>query len=278
MFDQAVNVNLVVALMVEAKPFIDQFKLTPQPEHRVFKIYSNRNVSLIISGIGRTNAAAAVAYLGAQFSSANVSLWINFGIAGHRSQSIGELVIAHKILEKASGHAFYPLVYPVGLTSTELVTVDVPETGYANESAFDMEASGFAAVASKFTSLEFIQSVKVISDNAKSGIAAVSKSSIENLMHGSAAAVAGLVDVMLPSAAHRSAQIQLPQAFEHLLATARFSVTQTVQLKRLCQRYSALGLEQRLTEIAGMEFGSAKKIIQFLEAQLRQHIDIVRDS
>jgi hypothetical protein len=141
-----------------------------------------------------------------------------------------------------------------------------------------MEASGFAAVASKFTSLEFIQSVKVISDNAESGIAAVSKSSIEDLMRSSVTAVVQLIDVMLPSAVHRSAQIQLPQAFEQMLHTARFSATQTVQLKRLCQRYSALGLEQQLTEIAGMEFESAKKIIQFLEAQLRLHIDIVQDS
>jgi hypothetical protein len=140
-----------------------------------------------------------------------------------------------------------------------------------------MEASGFATVASKFSPLELIQSVKVISDNAQSGVEVVSQKSIEGAMQESVSAVINLVEVMLPSAIHRICQIQLPDSFNSILATARFSATQVAQLKRLCQRYSALGLEQRLAEIAAMEIESSKKIIQLLDAQLMQHADPVRD-
>jgi nucleoside phosphorylase len=278
MFDPRVNVNIVVALMAEAKPFVERLTLSLDAKHAVFKLYTAPGVNLIVSGMGRNNAAAATAYLGARTAEMQaVSVWINAGIAGHSSLSIGDLVIAHKILEKSTGRNFYPQVYPVSLTSTLLTTVDQPETDYLDESAFDMEASGFAAVASKFSPLECIQSVKVISDNAQSGVEVVSVQSIEGAMQENAKAVIKLVEVMLPSAIHRVSQTQLADAFQSMLARARFSATQVAQLKRLCQRYSALGLEQRLTEIAAMEIESSKKIIQHLDAQLLLCLDPAQD-
>lgn len=275
MFDPRINVNLVVALMIEAKGFIDRFKLSPDNRHTAFKIYGNGNVNLIVSGIGRNNAAAATAYLGAQSASQQgVPMWINAGIAGHHSLPVGELVIAHKILERASGSTFYPQVYPLALTSTLLTTVDTPETTYKEQSAFDMEASGFAAAASRFSSLELVQSVKVISDNASAGVETVSNQSIEALMQSCVSPVIELIEVMLPPAAHRVAQAYLPKSFDEIAQAARFSATQMVQLKRLCQRYSALGLEGRLAEIAARDIQSAKAIIQQLDAGLQQPMGV----
>ena len=279
MFDPAVSLNLVVALMAEAKPFIERFKLVHEPAHSVFKIYSNGNLRLVISGIGRNNAAAATAYLGAQSSApGKAAVWINLGIAGHSSFPVGTLIVAHKIFEKASGVAYYPQVYPGSLLTALLTTVDIPETNYAEESAFDMEASAFASIASKFTSLEFVQSIKVVSDNPEAGIDTVSKHSVDELMQQSVDAVIDLVQIMQPSTAHRLAQTYLPKAFDLIQQKTRFSATQSVQLKRLCQRYSALGLEQRLADVAAMDFISSKEIIHFLDADLVKHTDLAGDN
>ncbi len=271
MNDFRVNINLVVALMVEAKPFIDKLKLSHDAKHSTFKIYTsdNGNINLIVSGIGRNNAAAATAYLGAITSAQHdAAFWINAGIAGHSSLPVGDVVIANKLLERSTGRTFYPSVYPVSFTSTLLTTVDQPETSYLEQSAFDMEASAFAAAASKFSPLEFIQCVKVISDNIESGVESVSKGSIEQAAQTLVAAVNELIEAMGPDLEHCLAQTYLPKVFDDLRSGTHFSATQTVQLKRLCQRFSALGLEAKLNEMALLTFTSSKECIRLLEAEL----------
>ena len=114
MFDPNVNVNFVVALMAEAKPYINRLKLQPESRHKAFKVYVNDKVNLVVSGIGRNNAAAAAAYLGAHSAPAgSVSLWLNVGIAGHKTQPMGAVVVAHKVIERALAEDpgyFKPLV------------------------------------------------------------------------------------------------------------------------------------------------------------------------
>ena len=45
-------------------------------------------ISLTISGIGKTNAAMSIAHT-YEFNQQKNSIWINFGIAGHKDAKIG---------------------------------------------------------------------------------------------------------------------------------------------------------------------------------------------
>ncbi|QTA89775.1 hypothetical protein [Desulfonema magnum] len=60
--DHLMKIGLVMATMLEAVPFVKRFSLQPC-EQKPFKIYENENLLLIISGIGKANAAMACTYL-----------------------------------------------------------------------------------------------------------------------------------------------------------------------------------------------------------------------
>ena len=74
----------VVALKSEAKPIISYFELDHQSGNNIFPIYRNDKLghSLIISGVGQINAAAATTYLASESGAPPWAAWINLGIAG----------------------------------------------------------------------------------------------------------------------------------------------------------------------------------------------------
>ena len=55
--------NLVVALQAEARPIIEALDLVQDSLAGIFPVYCNGSVSLVVSGVGRTYCAAAVAHL-----------------------------------------------------------------------------------------------------------------------------------------------------------------------------------------------------------------------
>ncbi len=69
---------LLMATTLEAKPFIDGLSLIRKTE-KPFPVYKNNNYILIISGIGKTNAAIACAYSCLTFPNCRI---INLGAAG----------------------------------------------------------------------------------------------------------------------------------------------------------------------------------------------------
>lgn len=72
---------LVMATILEAKPFIDGLSLIRESE-KPFPVYKNNNYILIISGIGKVNAAIACAYSCLTFPHCRI---INMGAAGATS-------------------------------------------------------------------------------------------------------------------------------------------------------------------------------------------------
>jgi nucleoside phosphorylase len=69
---------MVMATTLEAKPFIDGLSLIRESE-KPFPVYKNNNYTLIISGIGKANAAMACAYSCLTFPNCRI---INLGAAG----------------------------------------------------------------------------------------------------------------------------------------------------------------------------------------------------
>lgn len=132
------NVNLVVAHKLEAQPLIRSFSLNRLNNAPQAPIYGNNNgVMLIVSGMGTRSAEAAVSQLH-DYQSADpggVAGWLNVGIAGHRSASIGQGLLAHKVSERSSGQNFYPAHAVAGFSTTNLITVDEPELAYPMDAA-----------------------------------------------------------------------------------------------------------------------------------------------
>ncbi len=159
-------VQLMAALPAEAKPVISQYKLKRVLPDRGFPVYRNQHISLVVSGVGKANAAAACAFLHALNNFPKNAIWINLGIAGHGRRAVGDALLAHHIRDASSGRQWYPpLAFKPPCPSDSLETRDYPDTSYEHGHAIDMEASGFYPIALLFSTEELVHCFKVISDN-----------------------------------------------------------------------------------------------------------------
>ena len=161
------GVNFVVALPAEAKPIANHFGLRRQMPDEIFPLYRRGEISLVISGPGKVAAATATSWLFEHIGGQRNALWLNVGIAGHRDRPVGEALLAHRILDRASGRSWpVPLAVEPPLHRVPVITVDSPVTHYKAGHAFDMEAAGFFAAALPLSYPGRVQCIKVVSDNA----------------------------------------------------------------------------------------------------------------
>jgi adenosylhomocysteine nucleosidase len=264
-------VNLVVAHAVEAKPIIQQLGLK-SVNGGAFRRYQAQDVNLVVSGIGRVNAAAATAYLSAVTTDDSMydPIWINAGIAGHKTFELGVSVIIRKITDPVAKRSYYPLPIASSLPSSDLVTVDIPEEEYSQNAAFDMEGSAFWSIATKFSPIEFVQLLKIVSDNPENAINTLSKDKIETLMDELVVGLQLLITELQTLASQYNCGISLPAAYERMVQRFNFTVTQSSQLRRACQQFKAAGLELKLEEISTLKFQSAKQLLAEINAGLER--------
>lgn len=187
--------RFVVALRAEAIPLIDHFGLSATgASPRAFPTFTSGSTSLVVSGPGKTRAAAATAYLYATTDNRDPDTWLNVGIAGHRDRAPGNLIRAHKIRDAATGASFYPArVGAFDIETAAVTTVDRTEAEFATDAVYEMEASGFVETALRWSTSELVQCLKVISDNRQTGTASITKQSIIDLVGGRLADIDGLV-------------------------------------------------------------------------------------
>lgn len=91
------KIGIVMATVIEARPFIDNFNLE-QISNKPFPIYNKDNIFLIISGIGKACCASAVTHLINIF---DVDCLYNLGAAGdlNGKYKIGEILHINSIVE-----------------------------------------------------------------------------------------------------------------------------------------------------------------------------------
>ncbi len=124
-------VGIVMATLLEADPFIGGLSLSPC-EKNPFPVYENKRIRLIISGIGKANAAMASACLILKFQPLGV---LNLGAAGSTCMKpLGECYHITKVIEPdrpdlKSGefHVHVPQIYD-GFRTATLATRDKPVT------------------------------------------------------------------------------------------------------------------------------------------------------
>ena len=167
-------INLVVALNSEAGPLVRHYRMSRHREIFGFRVYARDDMRLIVTGVGKLNAAGGVACLGGRDSDLNRA-WLNVGLAGHECLAVGTGTVAHKITDRTHARSWYPHradEFP-GI-GAHVVTYDHAITDYPPSVVCEMEAAAFYFIAKRFSSGELIQCYKVVSDNAASSVATVS--------------------------------------------------------------------------------------------------------
>ena len=123
-------IALEMAVMSEAKPFVLGLGLT-QTQQAPFRVFENQRIALIISGIGKANAAMAALFAIQKFNPDQI---INLGSAGANDgrHPLGEIYQIDKIVEsdrmdmKTRKPAIHiPEVFS-GIKSATLSTMDTP--------------------------------------------------------------------------------------------------------------------------------------------------------
>ena len=264
--------NLVVAHKLEADPLTTYFKMD-LVEKSPFVIYQGANgIQLIISGIGYVNAVSAVTFLAKRqktSQSANMG-WINIGIAGHRTAAIGSIFSANKIVYEKTGEVYYPSLNFSALASSELITVDKAELNYPKDSAYDMEGAGFFKSATSFSTLEFIHSIKIISDNRSNPVETMTKKLITNLMTQSCSDIKKFLRTIEVKLKEFNQVIGFGEGYLNLFQELHFTSTQKSQIKKYCQRYNALGRGKELKSISSSKWQSSRALLHELANNLKE--------
>jgi nucleoside phosphorylase len=231
--------HLVVALPCEAKPLVAHYRLKRRLREEAFPVYERDGLCLTVSGIGKTAMAAAVAYSHMALGAQRHAVLMNIGVAGHRTHAIGHACLAHKITDADSGRRWYPpLAYQPPCASEHVCTVARPQPGYPEPVLYDMEASGFYETATRFSTSELVQCVKIVSDNASSPAEQVNARQVAELIECHIGLVDGLLQ-QLRTLAEPLRKEELP-LLEPFTERWHFTVQQQLQLKRLLQRWAIL--------------------------------------
>lgn len=229
---------LVVALAAEARPLLAPHQLQGASGHP-YRICAGEQTHLIVSGIGKVAAAAATAYLRALIGDTPAA-WLNIGIAGHGSQAVGTPLLAHKVVDAASGKPFYPsFTAPPPCRTTLLHTVDRVQSP-AGDAAYDMEASGFCEAAQRFATSERVHCLKVVSDNPQSPYQTLNAGKVEALIESQLDTVARVGEHLRALSQQLHALHADPPGLAELTTRWQFTATQQHQLRGLLVRWQTL--------------------------------------
>ncbi|NOX99395.1 MAG: hypothetical protein GXP30_06655 [Verrucomicrobia bacterium] len=244
---------LVTALMAEAKPLIDHYRLVKVKDHSAFPTFSDKDgrVLLIVSGIGKVLSAAASSSL-YHISNESVGMaWLNVGIAGHRDCDLGELRWVNKIEDAASGKSWYPprILKTGARRGSALMTVDQPGDYPEGDTLVDMEASGFYPIASRFSTRELVQCVKVVSDNADKSWRDLKKGQVSEWIKQQMNEIAGGVEELLALSADEMKRCSLPIGYDDMLLAWHFTETEKHILRKLLSRRQVLMPDTDLPEL-----------------------------
>ena len=262
-------IYIVVALPAEARPLIARYRLRDRPAGTPFPVYCNAGMALTVSGPGKIAAAAAAACLGSGGPAPGTPAWLNIGVAGHATRSIGSGVIANRITDTATGTSWYPpQLLDHAISGGSLRTVDAAENGYPDDALYDMEASGFYPTACRFSTAELVQCFKVVSDNREIPASGLTARLCERLLDGQLASIDRLVRGLTDMARDYNAWHAPHPELDRLAGCWHFSVTQQHRLRELARRWTALAPGQPLWDAEFENRRNAAEVLQCLERRL----------
>lgn len=260
--------NFIVALQPEARPLIEGYKLIKRNDSSAFPVFENENHRLIISGIGRINAAAATGYLLSQLEQPTHAI-LNLGIAGHGELPTGIPFLANRVLcaEEKTVH-YPPPVVDHPITRSALQTCKAPEKSYPQPIGYDMEAHAICSVAYKSVTRELVQVIKVVSDNPSNPLESFEPRIATDLITKQLHLIDQIVEQLDNLAKSVSLDPSIFTLIKELKIRHHFTATQTHQLEKVIQQAHALGLENSEIRSLANSSPSAKSLINDLNQKL----------
>ncbi|MCG8325534.1 MAG: hypothetical protein MI673_08455 [Thiotrichales bacterium] len=260
---------LICAHPAEARPLIENLDLQPDPAGRLFRVYSNPEaaLALVVSGQGKIAAAMACMHLYDCLQLGPCDAWLNVGIAGHARRTIGEAVLAYRIRDAATDEAWYPQInFPVDMPTDSCLTVDRPLAEYPDHLC-DMEASGLYSAATRFTSLELLHSLKVVSDNRDQPYPQVKPALATDLITAVMPRIRHLIAVLGTASKDLHGTYAADAIHAVFLRRWHFTHTQGHQLRQWLRNWHCLYPEQDpLSHFHSCS--SAQKVLAALQAEL----------
>jgi nucleoside phosphorylase len=261
-------IRLVVALPGEARPLISHFGLKQAADAEGFRVFLSDEMALVVSGMGRVATAAATAYLHGFLGGGRHGVWLNVGIAGHRTRSVGDAVLAHKIVEAASARCWYPpLVIDTPCPTAEVLTVDSPEQAYPRDVIYEMEASGFYPIACRFSTSELVHVLKIVSDNLGNPTSRLTPNRVQALIERQLDAIAALIAGIAALAGELIATEAIPASLGKALERWHFTVSERRRLVKLLRHYELLYPDTDQMPQA-VDARTAKDVLRWLEARI----------
>ncbi len=272
------QIHWVVAFKKEAASIIELFSLRQESNNGSgFPVWrSRRNTDgiihwLVISGLGKVNAAAATAWLQKEAGEPQCAAWVNFGIAGHKDLALGRVVWVSKVTDDSSKKSWYPASTwkrGIKLQRMPLRTLDHPSSDYPEDgSMVDMESSGFFATATRFCTSELVQSIKVVSDNAASDFQKIKMHDVQENCRSAIGKLTPWIEELSRLIDIERRRTKVPNEYAELVKRFNFTQTQLFQLKRILSRRKALAKRLRYREL--VKFTSSRQVI----SALRETID-----
>jgi len=254
------------ALPCEAKPLISHFKLKKEHSITAFTIYRNADITLTVTGIGKSAMAAGVAYTMALFPAPRLPVMLNIGIAGHSSHQLGAVFALEKITDQETGRSYYPqLVISPPCPTHTLVTVAQAQANYASDSLYEMEASAFYETAIRFSSSELIQCIKFISDNKHNPSTQIKPAQVSQWVSDALP----LIEKYSKQLSQLSSleQPSIAVSYAEIIAQWHFTNSEKIQLNSLLNKRNILTQHKPL-DLARMKQTSAKEVLNFLREEV----------
>lgn len=266
------QLNLVMAHALEARPLISALALKLVAD-RPYKLYCDDNgLQLILSGSGQLAAAAATAYLAGLQHPGPASAWLNIGICGHGRAELGSALLINKIRDAASGRCYYPTPLGSELATSELITVAEVESAYDEAAAYDMEGAGFWASAARFSGVDLVQCLKLVSDNPDHGVEKFEEQQVAGLMERQLPSITKLIGLLRDRAGQQLALDYLPAAYHELIQRLHFTASQRRQLQEQCRLYKANARQRELLELVAGFRGRGGDLLRQLQNNLENDL------
>lgn len=265
------QLHIVVALPCEARALITHYQLKKQQSQSNFDYYSNADytIALIVSGVGKVNAAAATAYLQGITTSHRACCLLNIGIAGSGQHNVGDFLLINKIIDQASQRAFYPAatLKKLSLAQTTLVTCDSAQSSYPEQAIVDMEAYGFFQTATQFVCKEQVRVVKIISDNHQQSQQCIDKKLVQQLITQQMEAIDNVVQQLLILSKQETYNQLAPLMMDEIVDQWHFSQYQQHQLAAVLRRWQVVIPDEDPMIFCEAE-SSAKLVLKKLDTRL----------
>ncbi len=251
----------VIALKAEAQPIIKHFKLKLFKDKR-YNIYVSDDIALIVSGVGKINAAIATTYLAMLFPK-DIKTFLNIGIAGHVDLKKGSSILAHKITDDGSKKALFPsIVFDLNILSKEVITVDKSRDCYLGDFVYDMESFAFFKAASKFSLVDLIHCLKIISDNKFLKIEQITLKVVEDLIFQNIKVIEKLVNILIKLA--KKVELKRDIIPSVLIENFHFTECEKYKIRDFLWRINSLNKNFLIEKELG-NFDNKKKLFSYLE-------------